>query len=103
MSKSKTRSRRTKALKLAPFDASKYLDNEEVIAEYLAAALEDPNPDVFLAAVADVAKARGVSRVAKASGLGRESLYKALAPGAKVRYETVRKLLDSLGVRLTVV
>jgi probable addiction module antidote protein len=103
MSKSKTRSRRPTALKLAPFDASKYLDNEEVIAEYLAAALEDPNPDVFLAAVADVAKARGVSRVAKASGLGRESLYKALAPGAKVRYETVRKLLDSLGVRLTVV
>jgi probable addiction module antidote protein len=49
-----------------------------------------------------VAKARGFSKVAKDAGLGRESLYKALAPGAKIRYDTVRKLLDSLGVRLTV-
>ena len=88
---------------VAPFDASDYLDNDEVIAEYLAAALEDSNPDVFLRAVADVAKARGIAKVAKDAGLGRESLYKALAPGAKVRYETVRKLLDSLGVRLTIV
>lgn len=93
---------KAKAVRLAPFDASEYLDNEEVIAEYLAAALEDPNPDVFLRAVANVAKARGVTAVAKASGLGRESLYKALAPGAKIRYETVRKVLDSLGVKLTV-
>ena len=89
-------------IKIAPFDASDYLDNEEVVAEYLAAALEDPNPNVFLRAVADVAKARGISKVAKDAGLGRESLYKALAPGAKIRYETVRKLLESLGVRLTV-
>jgi len=101
MKKAKTRSR-PKTLKLAPFDASEFLDNEAVIAEYLAAALEDPNPDVFLRAVANVAKARGVAEVAKTSGLGRESLYKALAPGAKVRYETVRKVLDSLGVKLTI-
>jgi probable addiction module antidote protein len=67
-------------VEIAPFDASDYLDNEEVIAEYLAAALEDPNPNVFLRAVADVAKARGISKVAKDAGLGRESLYKALAP-----------------------
>lgn len=95
----KTKSR---AVELAPFDASEYLDSEEVIAEYLAAAWEEPNPDVFLLAMANVAKARGISQIAKASGLGRESLYKALAPGAKVRYETVRKILDSLGVRLTI-
>jgi probable addiction module antidote protein len=94
--------KRKKRVKIAPFDAAGYLDNEEVIAEYLAAALEDPNPDVFLHAVGDVAKARGISKVAKDAGLGRESLYKALAPGAKIRYDTVRKLLDSLGVRLTV-
>ncbi|GAC1460430.1 MAG: putative addiction module antidote protein [Gemmatimonadaceae bacterium] len=93
---------RKKRVKVATFDAADYLDNEEVIAEYLAAALEDPNPDVFLHAVGDVAKARGISKVAKDAGLGRESLYKALAPGAKIRYDTVRKLLDSLGVRLTV-
>jgi probable addiction module antidote protein len=93
---------RKKKLELAPFDASEYLDNEEVIAEYLAIALKDPDPDMFLQAVANVAKARGITKVAKASGLGRESLYKALAPGAKTRYETVRKLLDSLGMHLTV-
>ena len=89
-------------VKLAPFDASECLDDEEVIAEYLTAALEDPNPEVFLIAVANVAKARGIAKVAQDSGLGRESLYKALAPGAKPRYETVRKLMDALGVKLTV-
>jgi probable addiction module antidote protein len=82
------------------FDAVDYLDNDEVIAEYLNAALEDENPDVFLRAIADVAKARGMSRLAADSGLGRESLYKALAPGAKPRYDTVLKLLKALGVEL---
>jgi probable addiction module antidote protein len=90
-------------LGLAPFDASDYLDSEEVIAEYLAAALEDPDPEAFLAAVGDVAKARGMTDVAASSGLGRESLYKALRPGAKPRFDTVRRLLDALGVRLEVV
>lgn len=89
-------------VKFAPFDASDYLDNEEVIAEYLTAALEDPHSEAFLLAVANVAKARGMAKVAKDSGLGRESLYKALAPGAKPRYETVRKLMDALGVKLMV-
>jgi len=91
-----------KQLQLAPFDASEHLDNEEVIAEYLALSLADPDPDAFVMAIANVAKARGLSKVASDSGLGRESLYKALSPGSKLRYETVRKLLDSLGVRLTV-
>ena len=88
--------------KFAPFNAAEYLDNEEVIAEYLAAALEDPDPEVFMMAVSNVAKARGIARIARDSGLGRESLYKALAPGAKPRFETVRKLVDALGVRWTV-
>ena len=92
-----------KTVKVAPFDVSEHLDDEEVIAEYLTAALEDPNPDVFLVAVANVAKARGMMEIAKASGLGRESLYKALAPGAKPRYETVRKLIDSFGLHMAVV
>lgn len=82
------------------FDVADYLDNDEVIAEYLTAALEDPNPDVFLMAVADVAKAKGVSHVASEAGLGRESLYKAFAPGAKPRYDTVLKVLRALGVQL---
>jgi probable addiction module antidote protein len=89
-------------MKFARFEVADYLDDEEVIAEYLSAALEDPNPEVFLLAVANVSKARGITKVAQESGLGRESLYKALAPGAKPRYETVRKLVDALGMKLVV-
>lgn len=86
--------------RIAPFDAADYLDSEEVIAEYLNAALEDENPNVFLVAIGDVAKARGMAQLAKDTGLGRESLYKALAPGAKPRYDTVLKLMRALGVEL---
>ena len=82
------------------FDAADYLDNEEVIAEYLNVALSSEDPDLFLQAIADVAKARGMAQVAKETGLGRESLYKALAPGAKPRYDTVLKLIRALGVEL---
>ena len=84
------------------FDASEFLDNDEVIAQYLAAALEDGDPDLFVAALGDVAKARGMTQVASATGLGRESLYKSLRSGSKLRYETVQKILSALGVRLTV-
>ena len=90
-------------LDLAPFDASDYLDNEEVIAEYLTVALEDPDPDAFLMAVGDVAKARGIATIAANAGLGRESLYKTLKPGAQPRFDTVRRLLAALGVKLDVV
>ena len=89
-------------IRVKEFDPSAYLGNDEVIAEYLTAALEDSNPDVFLSAVGNVAKARGMSEIAESTGLGRESLYKAFAPGAKPRYDTVLKVLQSLGVRLTV-
>lgn len=86
----------------APFDASDYLDNEMTIAEYLAAALENPDQDAFLVAVRDVAKARGIADVAARAGLGRESLYKTLKPGARPRFDTVRRLLAALGVKLDV-
>lgn len=89
------------ATHIAPFDAADYLDDEQTIAEYLTAALEDPNPDVFMTAVRDVARARGMAQLAKDAGLGRESLYKALTPGDKPRYDTVLKLLNALGVRLS--
>ncbi len=85
---------------ISAFDAADYLDSEEVIAEYLDASLEDENPDVFLRAIADAAKARGMTRLARDTGLGRESLYKALAPGAKPRYDTVLRLIRALGVEL---
>jgi probable addiction module antidote protein len=82
------------------FDAADYLDSDEVIAEYLNVALASEHPDLFLQAIADVAKARGMAQLAKDTGLGRESLYKALAPGAKPRYDTVLKLIRALGVEL---
>lgn len=90
-------------LKIAPFDASDYLDNEETIAEYLSVALNNPDPDAFLDAVRDVAKAQGISKVAQNAGLGRESLYKALKPGAKPRFETIRRLLTALDVKIEIV
>jgi probable addiction module antidote protein len=87
----------------APFDPADYLDNDVVIAEYLSAAVEDPDPNVFLAALGDAAKARGMAQIAKDAGLGRESLYKALSTGAHPRYETVNAVLRALGVKFTVV
>ena len=89
-------------VKVTEFDPSVHLDDEETIAEYLSAALEEDDPSVFLAAIGHVAKARGMSLIAEESGLGRESLYKAFAPGAKPRYETVQKVLNSLGVKIHV-
>lgn len=87
----------------APFEPADYLTDQAVAAEYLSAAAEDPNPDVFLAALSDVARARGVAQVAKDAGLGRESLYKALSAGAHPRYETVNAVMRALGVRFAVV
>lgn len=88
---------------LKPFDPAEYLDNDELIAEYLTAAADDPNPDVFLAALGDVAKAKGMAEIARTAGLGRESLYKALQSGAHPRFETVQAVLRALGVKLAVV
>ena len=90
-------------IETAPFDAADYLDDNETIAAYLSAALTDPDPDVFLVAVKDVARARGMSQLAKDTQLGRESLYKALSAGAKPRYDTMIKVINALGVQLQVV
>jgi probable addiction module antidote protein len=86
-----------------PFDAAVYLDNDAVIAEYLSAAAEDPNPEVFVAALGEVAKARGMAQIAKDAGLGRESLYKTLSAGAHPRFETINSVLHALGVKFAVV
>ena len=88
-------------LKAKRFDTSAFLDDDEVVAGYLTAALEDPDPDVFLTAIGQVAKARGMGVIAEGAGLGRESLYKALTPGAKPRYDTVFKVLQSLGIKVS--
>lgn len=87
--------------KVAPFRASDHLDSEETVIEYLTAAAEDENPNVLLSAISEVARARGVARVAEDAGLGRESLYKTLAPGSHPRFETVSAILRALGVRLS--
>ena len=83
------------------FDASDHLDSEEAITEYLTACLETDNNDLLFLALANVAKARGMTRVAEASGLNRESLYKALAPGTKPGFDTIRRVMSALGVKLT--
>ena len=87
--------------KLPPFDAARYLTDEAAIAEYMTAVLEANEPDLLLLALGDIARARGMAQIAKATGLGRESLYKALAPGAKPRFDTVLKVARALGVKLT--
>lgn len=86
---------------LVPFDAARYLTDDAAVAEYMSAVLDTGDADLLLLALADVARARGMTQVAKDAGLGRESLYKALAPGAKPRFETVLKVARALGVRLT--
>ncbi len=88
--------------RITEFDASAYLDSEEAIAEYLNAVIGGDDPALFLAAVGEIAKARGMMQIAREAGLGRESLYKALAPGAHPRYDTVLKVLHALGVKLAV-
>lgn len=87
--------------KFVPFDAARYLTDDAAIAEYMTAVLETGDSNFFLLALGDIARARGMSQVAKDAGLGRESLYKALAPGAKPRFDTVLKVARALGVRLT--
>jgi probable addiction module antidote protein len=97
MKKKTTKPRR----KLLPFDAARYLTDDDAVAEYMNAVLESGNSDHLLLALGDIARARGMAQVAKDTGLGRESLYKALAPGAKPRFDTVLKVARALGVKLT--
>jgi probable addiction module antidote protein len=89
-------------MKLVAFDAARYLEDDEAIAEYITAVLEANDPDLLLMALGDVARAKGMAQVARDAGLGRESLYKALAPGAKPRFDTVMKVARALGVKFTV-
>jgi probable addiction module antidote protein len=84
------------------YETARYLDSEEMISEYLAACLEDPNPDVFLVALGNVAKARGVAKLAEDTGLSRESLYKTFSPGTKPRFETILKITKALGVPISI-
>lgn len=86
--------------KLTPFDISEYLESKEMIAEYLSQVLQEGNTDELLVAIGNIAKAKGMAQIAQDTGLGRESLYKAFQEGAKPRFETVLKVLNSFGVKL---
>ncbi|KAB2963977.1 MAG: putative addiction module antidote protein [Thermoanaerobaculia bacterium] len=97
---SKRRTKSEAEAKLVPFDAARYLTDDVAVAEYMTVVLETGDPELLLLALNDIARARGMASVAKEAGLGRESLYKALAPGAKPRFDTVLKVARALGVRL---
>jgi len=86
--------------KLLPFDMVAMLDSDESISEYLSQVLADGDSDELIRALGYIAKTKGMAKVADASGLGRESLYKALAPGAKPRFDTVLKVVRALGIKL---
>lgn len=86
--------------KALTFDMAVHLDRPEAITEYLNQVLADGDIDELLRALGHVARPRGMAQVALNAGLGRESLYKALAPGAKPRAETLFRVIRALGVRL---
>lgn len=85
---------------LSDFDISQYLDDKEIIAEYLTQVLEDGDMDELISAIGYIAKAKGISQISKDTGLGRESLYKTFSKGSKPRFDTVIKVLNSLGIHL---
>jgi probable addiction module antidote protein len=82
------------------FDIAQYLDDKETIAQYLTQVMQDGDMDELLEAIGHIAKAKGMSQIAKDTGLGRESLYKSFTPGSHPKFETVSKVLGSLGVKL---
>lgn len=85
---------------LPDFDPAEYLRDEADMAAYLSVILEDNDPALLASALGDIARARGMTEIAKASGLGREALYKALRPNAKPRFDTIARVCAALGVKL---
>jgi len=85
---------------LPDFDPAEFLKDEEDMAAYLTVVLEENDPALLAAALGDIARARGMSEIAKASGITREALYKALRPDAQPRFETVSRVCAALGVKL---
>jgi len=88
--------------KLIPFDMAALLSSDEAISEYLSQVLSDGDTEEIIRALGHIARARGMTNIATESGLGRESLYKALSPGAKPRFDTVLRVIRALGVDLLV-
>ena len=93
---------KTKIKDLKKFDVVDYLKTEKDIAAYLSAVLEDGDPALFVAAIGDIARAKGMTEIAKKSGVTRESLYRALKVEARPRFETVTRVVQALGMKLSV-
>jgi len=91
-----------KKIKTTKWDAADHLKTDKDIVEYLEAVLEEGDPALVVAALGDVARARGMSKIARAAGLGRESLYKALSAEGNPEFATVLKVIRSLGLKLHV-
>ena len=91
-----------KLSELKEFDGSKYLKDEETIRHYLAQAFEDGDPRLIQAALGNVAKARGMSALARDSGVKREALYRALSDGGNAEFATIMKVVRALGLDLTI-
>ena len=83
-----------------PWDPAEHLQSEEDMAAYLEAALEEGDPSLVAAALGDIARAKGMTQLARETGLGRESLYKALSPSGNPEFATVLKVIGALGLRL---
>jgi probable addiction module antidote protein len=96
------RTKHKSKIKTVPWDAAEYLKTDQHIVEYLEAAFEDGDPALVAAALGDVARAKGMSQIAQAAGLGRESLYKALSPEGNPEFATVLKVVRALGLKLKV-
>lgn len=84
-------------------DIAEYLDNEEIVAEYLNMVSESDDPALFLRAIGHIARSKGMSQIAEKTGLGRESLYKALDEKAHPRFETIFKVLNAMGIQMALV
>jgi len=86
--------------KLPRFDAAEYLDSPEAVADYLSEAFETGDDEFIAQAIGTVARAQGMTSVAKNAGVSRENLYRALNAGGRPEFGTVMKVLDALGVQL---
>lgn len=87
---------------LPEFDMAEHLESDQAIAEYLTIVLEENDPAELTAALGTIARARGMTEVARSSGLTREALYKALRPTSQPRFDTIMKVLSSMGLKLSV-
>lgn len=89
-------------MEISKFDIADYLENKEMIAEYLNIVLEDGDSADVIEAIGHIAKAIGMSKIAEETGMSRPSLYKALSQGAKPQFETILKVLKAIGGQINV-